>query len=281
MNAINQTEIIAPKCSVYASEVAAYPNSKLLDKSKIAPLLHKKNIRIDCIIFAKKTKKKQNLLEQEVAGVVFIADDEFKDNLSEFTSFFAIKELRNKILLLDTSQESKLILRRIINAYKIQAPSEIIAKFAVYKEDNNEISLQITAADFTELTINSKEISALAKITYKELLNFELEEYGFDISWPIKDIHLNLESFKMVSDVKFMKKKMREIGKEKKEFGSLMKKYRENKSEFTQKDFGDLSERQIRKYENGENYPSYESLQIISSAYGMTVNEYLNALSEI
>ncbi len=67
---------------------------------------------------------------------------------------------------------------------------------------------------------------------YKELLNFELEEYGFQ-------------------------------------------------SEFTQKDFGELSERQIRKYENGENYPSYESLQVISSTYGMSVNEYLDVLAEM
>lgn len=184
-------------------------------------------------------------------------------------------------LLLDTTHESKLIFRRIINAYKIQAPNEIIAKFEVYKEDNDEVSLQIMGADFTELTINSKAISAIANMTYKELLNFELEEYGFDISWPAKDIHLNLESFKMVADKKFMKKCMRKIGKEKREFGSLMKKFRESKSEFTQKDFGELSERQIRKYENGENYPSYETLQTISSSYNMTVNEYLNALSEM
>lgn len=281
MTAINRTEIIAPKCSAYAREVAAYPNSRLLDKSKIAPIFHKKNLRIDCIIFSKKTKKHHNLLDSDVAGVVFVADEKFKDYFSEFVSFVAIKELKNKILLLDTSQESKLVLRRIINAYKIQAPGEIIAKFAVYKEGNDEILLQITAADFTELTISFKMISALANMTYKELLNFELEEYGFDISWPTKNVHLNLESFKMVSDKKFLKTRMREIGKEKKEFGYLMKKHREDKSEFSQKDFGDLSERQIRKYENGENYPSYESLQVIGSAYGMAVNEYLNTLSEM
>lgn len=279
MNAFNQTEIIAPKNSIFASEVAGYPNSKLLDKARIATIFHKKNIHMDCIVFSKNTRKKQNTLGGEVMGVIFVADDKFKDFLSEFASLVAIKELKNKTLLLDTSTESKAVLRRIINAYKIQSPSEIIAKFAVYKEDD-EILLQIKAADFTELTINAKEINALANMSYKELSNFELEEYGFDISWPAQDIHLSLESFKMISDKKFMKKRIKEIGEEKKVFGSLMKKYRETQSQFTQKDFGTLSERQVRKYENGENYPSYDSLQAISSAYGMTVNEYLNALSE-
>ncbi|MBS0289815.1 MAG: helix-turn-helix domain-containing protein [Proteobacteria bacterium] len=281
MNVTNQTEIIAPKSSVYANEVAAYPHSKLLDKSKIAPILHKKSIRIDCIVFAKKATKKQNLIDHKVMGVVIVADDKFKDYLSEIASFFSIKELKNKILLLDESSESKLILRRIINAYKIQAPSELIAKFSVYKEENDEVFLQITAADFTELTINPKTISALANMTYDQLLQFELEEYGFNVCWPKKDIHLNLESFKIVTDQKFMKKRMKEIEKDKKEFGALMKKYRESSSEFTQKDFGGISDRQIRKYENGENYPSTESLQTISATYGLTINDYFEKLAQM
>lgn len=269
MRATNRVEIITSK--MYANEVAKYPNAKILDKSKIAPILHVKKIRIDCIVFLKKT--------EEFAGIVIIINDKFKDFYSEFTNFLSIKSLKDKILLLDESPESKLVLRRIINAYKINVPSEIIAKFSVHKEDDGEILLQIIAADFTELTINSKMISVLADMTYKELSAFKLEEFGFDVSWPAKDIHLNLESFKMIADKKFMKARIEKIEKEKKQFGALIKKYRENHSRFSQKDFGNLNERQIRKYENGESYPSYESLQTISSAYGMTVNEYLNALS--
>jgi hypothetical protein len=281
MNITEQVEIYAPKGSLYANEVAAYHKSGLLDKSGIANILHKQNISIDCIVFAKKEKKKsKSLLDREVIGVVFIQNDMFNDYVSQFVSLALLKKLKNKILILNESEDSRLILRRIIHAHKIGAPADIICKLAVHKECDGTISLQVTAADFTEITIDSKKINSIAKMSYNELQNFEIEEYGFYITWPKQDIHLNLDSFKMISDPKIMKKRIKEIEKEKSNFGELMKNFREANGKLTQKDFGNLSERQIRKYENGENFPSYESLQVISHSYNMSVNDYLNALSE-
>lgn len=280
MNLCKQIEIYAPKGFIYENEVIKYHNSELLDKPKIAQILHKDAIRFDCIIISKKARKNQRLQDQEVLGLICIVDQKFTDYASQFFTIGFRKELKNKILLLDETEESRAILRRIIHAHEIKAVEDIIAKVVVYN-DANVNSLQITSTDLSEYTIDSKSIASLCALSYKELQDFEIDEYGFDIHWPKKDIHLSLESFKIVCDPKFLKKRLNEIAKEKQAFGALMKKFREKTGKLMQKDFGALNERQIRKYENGENFPSYDALQTISEKYEMSVNDYLKALAAL
>lgn len=278
MNLNENIEIYIPKGSIYENEVMKYPNSKSIAEPDISKIFHKEKVQLNFIAFSKKTKKQQRLEDQEVTGLICIVDEKFTDYASQLFSIRFRKELKGNLLFLDRTEESRSILRRIIHAYKIKATEDILVKAVIY-QDANSILLQVTGADLTEYTIDSRSISSLARLTFKELQKFEIDEYGFDIHWPLQDIHLNLESFKIVDNPKLLKRRMKEIASEKESFGNLMKKFRERHGQLSQKDFGTLSERQIRKYENGENYPSYDALKIISEAFKMNVNEYLNALN--
>lgn len=82
-----------------------------------------------------------------------------------------------------------------------------------------------------------------------------------------------LEVKKEANRIKASLKKNRNLGK-------LMKTYRISKG-VIQSDIKELSERQLRRYENNKQKPTVKTLEKISHQFGLTVQEYLQQLEKV
>jgi DNA-binding transcriptional regulator YiaG len=111
----------------------------------------------------------------------------------------------------------------------------------------------------------------------EQLRDFKLHKFGSHIHWPDLDIHLDLNFFKRHLDPEFERKEISKSLKMNANFGEKMRELREQRG-LKQNDFDGLSDRQIRRYENGEISPSYSSIELIAKRMNMSVSEYLGQL---
>ncbi len=162
--------------------------------------------------------------------------------------------------------------KRIYNAWKLGAQEDLIADFNIDSHGN----LFLRSCDFQVYFCHASLFNSLKGMTQKELQNFTLDNDGSYIHWPTRDIHLDLDSFRLKLDENYKKKILKENLKFQKDLGSKLKKLRESKGLF-QKDF-ELSSKTISRYEHGEEIPTYKALEKIAKAYKMEVDELMAIL---
>ena len=265
--------IFAPYGFHHAKFFSGYPYFFAKKPEVIANILHLDN-PLEALIFS---QARTNMKYSDLIGLVLMNPDPLIHYTSESLKLLNRKELKNKSIILDKNEDSS-IFKRIAHAYKIGAPQDIIAKAEINKDFKGNNWLYVTACDFNAFKINVKAITALASLSENELKAFKIHEFGFYLHWPKQDIHLNIDSLAIIASPKLLNQKLSALAKDCKSFGLLMKQFRNANSQFSQKDFSPINERQIRKYENGEAYPTYKNLTIIASKYQLSVNDYLNKL---
>jgi hypothetical protein len=112
-----------------------------------------------------------------------------------------------------------------------------------------------------------------------DLGQFKIDKFGRYINWPSHDIHLDIFSFKAIVDDKYKKELIVKNLQHYKDLGLRMEVFRKEKG-LTQKQF-DLGDRQIRRFENGEEFPSVKALQSIANTYSMDFGAFLEELYNI
>ena len=91
-------------------------------------------------------------------------------------------------------------------------------------------------------------------------------------------MHLDLESFRVRIDDKLkmgLKKKKMLANKG---YGIAIKKIRESHN-IKQSDIKNISEREVRRIEKGESFPTVKTLEILGKAHGMEFNDYLEEIA--
>ena len=272
MKRANHVEIKAPKNFPYMEELKSYDYTSILDDNKIAKIIQSDISEIELILFTQKS---------DILGLVFFSNLNDLFLIQDFIENLRKNHLEDKLLIIDEQHENgKAILHRLIHAYRIGDPESIIANACLFKNSKDQLVLKVTSCAFKSMHVQLNKIKALSHLSTDDLKDFKIDTHGFFIEWPKHDIHLNLESFEISTNPKRLKERLKLIHKEKKDFGALMKTYREQQG-LLQSDFKDLNQRQIRKYENGEYFPSYETLLKICETYHLSVNQYLDALARL
>lgn len=196
--------------------------------------------------------------------------------LSEFIKHLNKKEILNKLFVVNDEKIAEEMFKKITHANKIDSASSLIMHAEILPNGK----LRVISCDFKKYDIDISNIKSLKAMDSKELKNFEIEKYGSYIYWPEKDVHLDLTSFKAAVDPDFKKKLLKKSLSKNKEFGNMMKAFRVSKG-LSQKDFGgDISERQLRRYESGEQWPTFKTFEKISQIFGLSVHEYLRQLEK-
>lgn len=165
-------------------------------------------------------------------------------------------------------------LGRIIYAWKNGAQNELIASAAVLGR-----FITIKGCNFERLIFSASKIPALKDARSEDLKNFEIAKRGNYIHWPTLDVHLDLEAFKVALDPKLKIKLQNEQTKDDARFGEAIRELRKAHG-LTQSDF-ELSDKQIRRFESGEQRPTLKAYEAMAKAHSMNVNEYMNKLAEL
>jgi len=167
-----------------------------------------------------------------------------------------------------------IIPRRVINAWNIGAQDQLIANASLIGN-----KLFVVSCALEEFEIGFDAYPALRSIPKNERTNFEVIEDGSSVHWPDSDIHLDLDDIRYatIPDWRARSKKIQVEHDSK--FGEAIALLRK-RHDLRQSDIKGLSERQVRRIESGERTTT-ESLELLSAACGIELDEYLNEVARV
>jgi hypothetical protein len=109
--------------------------------------------------------------------------------------------------------------------------------------------------------------------------NFEIDPDGSFLYWPDVDVHLGWSQFiQTVKPDEFRKAQQRSAGFNER-YGAAIRKLRENAG-ITQSKIPGLTERQVRRIEQGESRATSGALAALAKAHGWGTNAYLEKLAK-
>ncbi len=112
------------------------------------------------------------------------------------------------------------------------------------------------------------------------LQNFEIDPDGSFIHWPDLDVHLGWNQFLQAVDPgEFRKAQQRSAGFNER-YGAAIRKVREAGGDYCSRRLLALTERQLRRIEQGECRATTAALTALAKAHGLDLNEYMEKLAK-
>ncbi len=167
-------------------------------------------------------------------------------------------------------------LKRVIHAWKADAQKVLIADFNI----DADLNFYLRSCDFQFYQGSLKKINLFKEVAIEKIKKFSVDVHGNYIYWSDLDYHLDLNFFRGEIDPEFKAKQILKSRSHEEHFATKMKFYREEKK-INQNSFDGLSDKQIRRYEGGESYPTYKAMGVIAKKFGLTVTEYFEELQKI
>ena len=203
---------------------------------------------------------------------LLVRDDE-PEWIPQLLSRANVRALRNMLV---TSGEDVEVPRRVLLAWALGAPGELIADARVIGEGERLLVVSC-AMDQTELPFEA--VPALARMPAGERSRFEVAGDGSFLHWPASDVDLDLEAIRYYTDEAYREGADRERLIRERQFGAAARAVRQ-RHELRQTDVEGLSARQVRRIEKGESYASTGALEKLSAAHGLETDEYLDEVAE-
>lgn len=180
-----------------------------------------------------------------------------------------VQTLRNTLVHHDPQ-----VFQRILNAWRIGAEDSLIADATV-----QDGLLLVRNCALDTFAVETSDLRPLRSLTGEQLLDFEVALDGAHIHWAARDVHLNLESIRVALDPELRERLQAERLQSDQMLGKAVRSLRKDAG-LRQKDFRDLSARQVRRIEKGESAPRTDKLRVLAEGHGLELNEYLNELAD-
>ena len=164
--------------------------------------------------------------------------------------------------------------RRIIAARQRNAGGELIAS-ATLEGDR----LIVWSCEPKRYEVAIAEIPSLSRLTSEERGAFDISPSGSRIHWPHGDVDVNLDAIRERVDPELRKAHDAQARKDAARYAGSIRRLREQRG-LKQTDIVGLSERQVRRLEEGDTVPHAASLRKLAAAHGMPVNDYLVELAK-
>jgi hypothetical protein len=177
--------------------------------------------------------------------------------------------LRDRLLLTADRQT----VARLVFARRVKAEDQLVAMAQV--EGDKLVAWSCRPKRY-EAPVS--DIPALAALSPRERERFEISSSGSRIHWPAGDVDLDVECVRERSDPEFRKEREAQARAEVAHYAAAIRETRLAHG-LTQKDIPRLSERQLRRVEQGECFPQLATLEALARAHGMTVKAYLAELA--
>lgn len=164
--------------------------------------------------------------------------------------------------------------RRLVNARLVGAEQRYIAS-ALIEGDK----LVVWSCEPKRYEVRASEIRALARMSAADLSSFELSESGSALHWDAGDVDLNLDGILYYVDPKVRREQDKASREEAARYAGAIRALREEHG-LNQADIAGLTERQVRRVEQGESTPRSETLRKLAAAHGLSLDQYLKALAK-
>jgi DNA-binding XRE family transcriptional regulator len=122
------------------------------------------------------------------------------------------------------------------------------------------------------------EIPALGVLGSKAQERLEISASGSRIHWPDGDIDLDLDAIREFADPRVRREAEFRYRTEASRYGAAIRHVREAHG-LRQAAVSGLSEREVRRLENGEVQPHLETLKKLAKAHGVPLSEYMKTLA--
>lgn len=164
--------------------------------------------------------------------------------------------------------------RRIEHALRLDATDDLIATAVAFAD-----KLLVIASNGDALSVPWSAVRALRELPAEQRPRFEIEEFGSYLHWPGADIHLDLDGLRTAVIPELREAAQVKLRTHNERLGAAMRRLRE-RAGIRQSEVVGVSERQIRRAENGEVQPRLATYQALANAHRLPLNDYLNAIAE-
>jgi hypothetical protein len=163
--------------------------------------------------------------------------------------------------------------RRILKAHALGAEKQLVASASV-----DEGILSVWSCEPKLYRCPISEIPALAALGTKALDRVEVSSSGSRIHWLDGDIDLDMDAIREFADPAVRQNIELKYRVEATRYGSAIRKLREAHG-LRQAAIPGLSDREVRRLENGEVQPHLASLKKLAKAHGIALSEYMAKLA--
>ena len=133
---------------------------------------------------------------------------------------------------------------------------------------------------FKKLRVPLEKLPVLKNRPKEELENFEIDEDGIFLHWPDSDIHLGWEQFEQAVNQKAYLKAKQQVEQFNESYGSAIKKLRQICG-LPQSKVKGLTDRQVRRIEQGQCRATYIALNKLAKAHHMSLSDYMDKLANL
>ena len=163
--------------------------------------------------------------------------------------------------------------RRILMAHAIGAERNLIASATVM-----DGVLSVWSCEPKLYQSTAGEIPALRALEPEEQANLSVSASGSRIHWAAGDIDLDMDAIREFIDPSERKAAESKYRADAAQYGVAIRRVREH-SGLRQTNIPGLSEREVRRLENGEVFPHSHTLKKLADAHGWSVTEYMGEVA--
>jgi hypothetical protein len=166
-------------------------------------------------------------------------------------------------------------LTRIFRAHRAGAEKVLIASARITDDE-----LWVWSCEPKLYRCPVSALPPLREMPAAEVARFEVSESGSRLHWHHGDIDLTLESIQAVVDPAVRAKQERQYRLDAQRYAKAIRLLRE-KLGLSQSAITGLSDRAVRRIEQGERIPHSSTLEKLAKAHGMSVNQYMSELASL
>ena len=164
--------------------------------------------------------------------------------------------------------------RRIVFARRQGAEEDLVASASI-----DDDKLVVWNCEPRRFEVPVAELPVLAKMSDDVLADFEVSQSGSRIRWPQADVDINLDTIREIADPEVRREHEARARQEAARYARAIRQLREERG-LKQSDIEGLTDRQVRRLEEGGTVPQIETLKKLAAAHGMSINDYLNELAK-
>lgn len=139
-------------------------------------------------------------------------------------------------------------------------------------------ALVVLSASFERMRIERVKLGPFLGNAVKSWRVFEIDEDGRYLHWPDGDVHLGWRQLEQLLDPTKSIADQKRSESFKQQYGQAIRELRESAG-LKQTDIDGLTDRQLRRIEHGEQMVSSKALELLASAHGLSIADYMNRLA--
>jgi hypothetical protein len=185
-----------------------------------------------------------------------------------------------RFYIFDSAEKSHLmdfvcsVLRRFTSAQEAEGEADRI----LYGNIRNGF-LHVVSSNFNRLEVPLDRIPELKKHEPRKIENFEIDDDGAFIYWPAFDLHLGWAQLQQAVNPEVALKAAQKSEEFNRRYGKAVRTIRE-KNGFKPTEIAGLSDKQLRRIENGECRLTSNAMEALAKAHKLAPNDYMKLLAD-